>query len=125
MSFDSTDTDKAILEEYKKTCSIIFGKASHSQMRYLQATVELQHSLLNSCDSLLANQIRWLEDNLSLRNEYHSIPIGSNLKALIRGYVATVDMSMTMLSIVYDFTTFQIERYSKLINMLNKSYFSP
>jgi hypothetical protein len=125
MSFDSTDTDKAILEEYKKTCSIIFGKASRSQMRYLQATVELQHSLLNSCDSLLANQIRWLEDNLSLRNEYHSIPIGSNLKALIRGYVATVDMSMTMLSIVYDFTTFQIERYSKLINMLNKSYFSP
>ena len=125
IAFDNAYTNDAILEEYKKTCSIIFGKASHSQMRYLQATVELQHSLLNSCDSLLANQTRWLEDNLLSRNEYHSIPVGSNLKAFIRGYTATVDMSMTLLSIVYDFTTFQIERYSKLIDMLNKSYFSP
>jgi hypothetical protein len=125
MSFDDADTDKAILEEYKKTCSIIFGKASHSQMRYLQATVELQHSLLNSCDSLLANQTRWLETNLAQRNENHSIPISSNLKAFIRGYSATVDMSMTMLSIVYDFSTSQIERYSKLVDTLNKSYFSP
>jgi hypothetical protein len=124
-SYDDADMDKTILEDYKKTCSLIFGKASHSQMRYLQALVELQQSLLNSCDSLLAKQTRWLEDNLSGRNEYHSIPISSNLKAFIRGYTATVDMSMTMLSIVYDFTTFQIERYSKLINMLNKSYFSP
>ena len=125
IAFDNADTDEAILEEYKKTCSIIFGKASHSQMRYLQATVELQHSLLNSCDSLLSNQTRWLEDNLSRRNEYHSIPIGPSLKSFIRGYTATVDMSMTMLSIVYDFTTFQIERYSKLVDVLNKSYFPP
>jgi hypothetical protein len=125
IAFDNADSDDAILEEYKKTCSIIFGKASHSQMRYLQATVELQHSLLNSCDSLLANQTRWLENTLAQRNEYHSIPTSSNLKPFIRSYTATVDMSMTMLSIVYDFTTSQIERYSKLINMLNKSYFSP
>lgn len=124
VSFDDADTEKAILEEYKKTCSLIFGKTSHSQMRYLQASVELQQSLLNSCDSLLAKQTRWLEVNLSQRNEYHSIPISSNLKAFIRGYSATVDMSMTMLSIVYDFTTSQIERYSKLIDKLNKSYFS-
>jgi hypothetical protein len=125
MSFDDADTDKEILEEYKKTCSIIFGKASHSQMRYLQATVELQHSLLNSCDSLLVNQTRWLENTLAQRNEYHSIPISSSLKAFIRGYTATVDMSMTMLSIDYDIATSQIERYSKLVDTLNKSYFSP
>lgn len=123
-SYDDADMDKAILEDYRKTCSLIFGKASHSQMRYLQASVELQQSLLNSCDSLLSKQTRWLEDNLSQRNEYHSIPISSNLKAFIRGYTATVDMSMTMFSIFYDFTTSQIERYSKLIDMLNKSYFS-
>jgi hypothetical protein len=124
-SFDDADTDKAILEEYKKTCSIIFGKASHSQMRYLQASVELQQSLLNSCDSLLAKQTRWLEDNLSRRNGKSTIVINSNLKAFVRGYTATVDISMTMLSIVYDLTTSQIERYRKLIDMLNKSYFSP
>jgi hypothetical protein len=123
LSFDDADTDKAILEEYKKTCSIIFGKASHSQMRFLQASVELQQSLLNSCDSLLAKQTRWIEDNLSQRSGKSTIVISSNLKAFVRGYAATVDMSMTMLSIVYDLTTSQIERYRKLIDMLNKSYF--
>lgn len=124
-SFDEADNDKAILEEYKKTCSIIFGKASHSQMRYLQASVELQQSLLNSCDSILAKQTRWLEDNLLQRNGKPTIVISSNLKAFVRGYTATVDMSMTMLSIVYDLTTSHIERYKKLIDMLNKSYFPP
>lgn len=124
-SFDDSDRDKAILEEYKKTCSIIFGKASHSQMRYLQASVELQQSLLNSCDSLLAKQTRWFEDNLSQQNGKSTGVISLNLKAFVRGYTATVDMSMTMLSIVYDFTTSQIERYRKLIDMLNKSYFPP
>jgi hypothetical protein len=124
-SFEDAETDKAILEEYKKTCSIIFGKTSHSQMRYLQASVELQQSLLNSCDSLLAKQTRWFEDNLSLQDGNSTIVISLNLKAFVRGYTATVDMSMTMLSIAYDFTTSQIRRYRKLIDMLNKSYFPP
>ena len=123
-SFDDADyTDKAILEEYKRTCSIIFGKTSHSQMRYLQASVELQQSLLDSCDSLLAKQTHWLEDNLSQRNGKSTIVISSNLKAFVHGYTATVDMCMTMLSIVYDLTTSQLERYRRLIDMLNKSYF--
>jgi hypothetical protein len=123
MSFDDAGTDKVILEEYKRTCSIIFGKASHSQMKYLQASVELQQSLLNSCDSLLARQTRWLEDNLSQRNSGSTTAIRSNMKVFVRGYTATVDMSMTMLSIAYDFTTLQIERYRKLIDILNKYYF--
>ena len=124
-SIDEAGTNKAILEEYKRTCSIIFGKASHSQMRYLQASVELQQSLLNSCDSLLAKQTRWLEDNLLQQNGMSTIVMSSNLKALVQSYTATVDMSMTMLSIVYDFATSQIEECRKLIDMLNKSYFSP
>lgn len=118
-----SDADSAILEEYRRTCSIIFGKASHSQMRYLQALAELQQSLLNSCDSLLANQTRWLEDNLPRQNNNSPIAVSPELKAFIRSYTASVDMSMTMVSIVYDFTTSQIERYRKLIDLLNKSYF--
>jgi hypothetical protein len=118
-----SDTDSKILEEYRRTCSIIFGKASHSQMRYLQALAELQQSLLNSCDSLLANQTRWLEDNLLRQNNNSSIAVSPELKAFVHSYTASVDMSMTMVSIVYDFTTSQIERYRKVIDLLNKSYF--
>jgi hypothetical protein len=122
ISFDDTDIDKAILQEYKKTCSIIFGKTSHSQMRYLQASVELQQSLLNSCDSLLAKQTLWFEENLIQQDGRSTNVISLNLKTFVHGYTATVDMAMTMLSIVYDFTTSQIERYRKLIDMLNNSY---
>jgi hypothetical protein len=123
-SFDDSDRDKAILEEYKKTYSIIFGKTSHSQMRFIRASIELQQSLLNSCDSLLAKQTRWFEDNQFQYNG-KSIVISPNLKTFVRGYTATVDMSMTMLVIVCDLITSQIERYRKLIDMLNKSYFLP
>ena len=123
-AFDDANTDKAILEEYKKTCSIIFGKASHSQMRYLQASIELQQSLLNSCDSLLAKQSGWLEDNLSEGNGKSTIVFSSHLKAFVSGYIATVDISMTMLSIIYDMATSNMERYRRTIDTLNKSFFA-
>jgi hypothetical protein len=94
-------------------------------MRYLQASVELQQSLLNACDSLLAKQTQWLEDNLFQRSDESTTVTSSNLKAFVRVYIAKVDMSMNMMSIAYDFTTSQIEGYRNLIDMLNKSYFPP
>jgi hypothetical protein len=121
-AFDNANTDKEILDEYRMTCSIIFGKTSHSQMRFLQASIELQQSLLNSCDSLLAKQTNWLEDNLSRIIARASIlgPPG-----FVRGYTATIDALMTILSIVYDLTTFHIESYKKITDTLNKSFLLP
>ena len=124
-TFDNATMDKEILDEYRRTCSIIFGKTSHSQMRFLQASIELQQSLLNSCDSLLAKQTNWLEDNLLENNSTAASIFGTNLKALVRGYTATVDALMNMLSIVYDLTTFHIESYKKITDTLNQSFFLP
>jgi len=116
---------KEILDEYRRTCSIIFGKTSHSQMRFLQASIELQQSLLNSCDSLLAKQTNWLEDNQFENNSTAASIFGSNLKALVSGYTATIDAFMTMLSIGYDLTTSHIESYKKITDALNNSFFLP
>ena len=55
-------------DEYRKTCSIIFGKASASQLQYLSASIELQQSLLTSCDSIVANQLNWLEKYVKENN---------------------------------------------------------
>ena len=49
-------------DQYKKTCSILFGTATQSQLRYLNASIELQQVQLTSCDSLVANQLKWIED---------------------------------------------------------------
>jgi hypothetical protein len=55
-------TEESGFDQYKKTCSIIFGNATQSQLRYLNASIELQQVLLTSCDSLVANQLKWIEN---------------------------------------------------------------
>lgn len=51
-------TEEGVFDQYKKTCSIIFGNATQSQLRYLNASSELQQLLLTTCDSLVANQLK-------------------------------------------------------------------
>ena len=54
--------DVSGFDQYRKTCSIIFGNASASQLRYLDASIELQQAALTSCDGIIANQLKWLEN---------------------------------------------------------------
>ena len=46
----------------------MFGKASASQLQYLSASIELQQSLLTSCDSIVTNQLNWLEKYVKENN---------------------------------------------------------
>ena len=72
-------TEVSGFDQYKKTCSIIFGNATQSQLRYLNASIELQQVLLTSCDSLVANQLKWIE-NYVRENRGGSLPIELFLK---------------------------------------------
>lgn len=116
-------SDSTIFEEYRKTCSIIFGRATHSQMRYLQASIDLQHSLLNSCDSILAKQTSWLKDYLNKNNGKSKAVFGSNLEPFMRSYTAAVDAFMANLSSAYDLASSQIESNKKAIDIINQSLF--
>ena len=53
-----------------------------------------------------------------------TIVFSSHLKAFVSGFIATVDISMTMLSIIYDMATSNMERYRRTIDTLNKSFFA-
>jgi hypothetical protein len=124
MTNDSNDVDDAI-EQYRRTCSIIFGRTSSSQLRYLQTSIDVQQSLLTSCDSTIAKQISWLEDFAKKKNNNKSmnwlVPI---LDPLLRSYSAAVEASMAMISISYDIASNQLESYKKIVDITNKSYFS-
>ena len=126
MTNDSSDINDAI-EQYKRTCSVIFGKTSSSQIRYLQASIDVQQSLLTSCDSTIAKQLDWLDD-LSRRknngNNKSKTWLEIVLEPFLRSYSAAVEASMAMLSISYDITSTQLENYKKIIDLSNKSYFS-
>jgi hypothetical protein len=124
MTNDSNDVDDAI-EQYRRTCSIIFGRTGSSQLRYLQSSIDVQQSLLTSCDSTIAKQIAWLEDIAKKKNNNKSmnwlVPI---LEPFLRSYSAAVEASMTMISISYDIASNQLESYKKIVDITNKSYFS-
>jgi hypothetical protein len=124
MTNDSNDNDDAI-EQYRRTCSIIFGRTSSSQLRYIQSSIDVQQSLLTSCDSTIAKQIAWLEDFAKKKNNNKSmnwlVPI---LEPFLRSYSAAVEASMAMISISYDIASNQLESYKKIVDITNKSYFS-
>lgn len=124
MTNDSNDVDDAI-EQYRRTCSIIFGRTSSSQLRYLQSSIDVQQSLLTSCDSTIAKQIAWLEDFAKKKNNNKSmnwlVPI---LEPFLRSYSAAVEASMAMISISFDIASNQLESYKKIVDITNKSYFS-
>ncbi|MGA9297474.1 MAG: hypothetical protein WBV72_08720 [Nitrososphaeraceae archaeon] len=121
---DSNDVDDA-LEQYRRTCSIIFGRTSSSQLRYLQSSIDVQQSLLTSCDSTIATQIAWLEDfakkKINSKSMNWLVPI---LEPFLRSYSAAVEASVAMISISYDIASNQLESYKKIVDITNKSYFS-
>jgi hypothetical protein len=115
------------IEQYKRTCSVIFGKTSSSQIRYLQASIDVQQSLLTSCDSTIAKQLDWLEDISRRKNNSNNKSktwLEIVLEPFLRSYSAAVEASMAMLSISYDSASTQLENYKKIIDLSNKSYFS-
>jgi hypothetical protein len=123
MTNDSNDVDDAI-EQYRRTCSIIFGRTSSSQLRYLQSSIDVQQSLLTSCDSTIAKQIAWLEDFGKKNNNKSMNWLVPILEPFLRSYSAAVEASMAMISISYDIASNQLESYKKIVDITNKSYFS-
>jgi hypothetical protein len=119
---DSSGINDAF-EQYRKTCSIIFGRVSSSQLRYLQASMEIQQSLLTSCDSTIAKQITWFEVYAKKRNNKSKNYLMLALEPFLRSYTTAVEAYIAMVSISYDIATNQLESYRKTIDITNKLYF--
>ena len=108
----STTSDREY-DEYRKTCSIIFGKATASQIQYLSASIELQQTLLTSCDSIIANQLNWLEKYVNNASNFFVEPF-------LRIYASKVELCMSCISISYDSGTLNTQSYTKTLDTLNK-----
>ena len=108
----STTSDREY-DEYRKTCSIIFGKATASQIQYLSASIELQQTLLTSCDSIIANQLNWLEKYVNNASNFFVEPF-------LRIYASKVELCMSCISISYDSGTLNTQSYTKTLDTLNQ-----
>jgi hypothetical protein len=112
----STVRETSGFDQYRKTCSIIFGKATASQLRYLNASIELQQTALTSCDGIISNQIKWLEDYVN-----NNKGISSGIDVFLKNYTSIINMGI--ISISYDFTTLNIQSYRKILESLNRYFF--
>ena len=115
LSEPSTSMYDSGFNQYRKTCSIIFGNATASQLRYLNASIELQQTLLTSCDSIVANQLNWFENYVKQKK-------GSNLfvEPFLRVYASMVDLCMTCISTSYDSGTVYMQWYTKTVDRFNQ-----
>lgn len=105
-------------DEYRKTCSVIFGNATSSQLKYLEASIQLQQTALTSCDGIIANQLKWLQNYVN-KNKDTTLVIDPFLKI----YTDTINMFMNFVSISYDLTTSNIQSYTRTLNSLNEYFF--
>lgn len=114
----STITETSGFDEYRKTCSVIFSNATSSQLKYLEESVQLQQTALTSCDGIIANQLKWLQNYVN-KNKDTTLVIDTFLKI----YTETIKMLMNFVSISYDLTASNIQSYTRTLNSLNEYFF--
>jgi hypothetical protein len=106
------------IDDYRKTCSVIFGNATPSQLKYIEASMQLQQTAFTSCDGIVANQLKWIENYVN-KNNYNNLAIDQFLKISAN----TINEFMKLVSMSYDFTTSYIESYTKTLISLNEYFF--
>jgi hypothetical protein len=106
------------LDDYRKTCSVIFGNATASQLKYIEASMQLQQTAFTSCDGIIANQLKWIENYVN-KNNYNNLAIDQFLKI----YAYTIYGFMKLVSMSYDLTTSNIQSYTKTLVSLNEYFF--
>ena len=109
----STTREISGFDEYRNTCSVLFGNATASQLKYLEASIQLQQTALTSCDGIIANQLNWIQNDVN-KNKDSSFVIDQFLKI----YANIINMFMKLVSISYDLTTSNIQSYNRTLNSL-------
>jgi hypothetical protein len=91
---------------------------NNTEEQHLQSSIDVQQSLLTSCDGTIAKQINWLEDFTGTKNHNKAKTWPEMiLEPFLRSYSAAVEASMAMISISYDIASNQLESYRKIIDL--------
>lgn len=101
-------------ENYRKTCSIVFGKTSQSQLKYLQAFSDLQQAMWTSCESIVVKQISVVEENA--KSNYFVTDLALPLQI----YTSMVDAYMKWVSALYDSGVVRLQLYRNNVERLNE-----
>lgn len=104
---------KEQFEDYRKTCSTVFGSASQSQLKYLQAFSDLQQAMWTSCESIVVKQISSMEEYSKSNNN------AAQLAAPLQIYTSILDAYMKLVSAAYDVGVVRLQLYRNNIGRFN------
>jgi hypothetical protein len=105
--------EKGQFEEYRKTCSKVFGNASQSQLRYLQAFSDLQQVMWTSCESIVVKQISAMEEY----SKSNQNPL--QLAMPLQIYTSMTDAFMKLVSAAYDVGVVRLQLYRNTTERFN------
>lgn len=100
-------------EDYRKTCSTVFGKAGQSQLKYLQAFSDLQQAMWTSCESIVVKQISVLEEYS--KSNHNALPVETSLQI----YSSMIDTYMNWISAIYDIGVVRLQLYRNSMDRFN------
>ena len=113
---NTVDSKEDALQTFSKTCSMIYSKINKKQFEYLQATANLQYDMLDSCNSLVKNQVDLIEEysKNGIVSKEQIIPVIEVANKIVESY-------LNYLSFEYDLVLARILFHHKILAMIKDS----
>lgn len=113
---DRNDVSDNVMQDFSKTCSMMYNKINRKQFEYFQAMTQLQEDVLGSCNGIIKHQVDLIEEysKKGIVTQEQTIPVIRIINRYIEGY-------LNYLSLQYDFALSRIQFDHRMLTMINDS----
>lgn len=113
---DWNDASNNVMQDFSKTCSIMYNMINRKQFEYFQAMTQLQEDVLGSCNGIVKHQVDLIEEysKKGIVTQEQTIPVIRMINRYIEGY-------LNYLSLEYDLALSRIQFDHRMFTMINDS----
>jgi hypothetical protein len=110
------DASNNVMQDFSKTCSMMYNKINRKQFEYFQAMTQLQEDVLGSCNGIVKHQVDLIEEysKKGILTQEQTIPVIRIINRYIEGY-------LNCLSLQYDLALSRIQFDHRMLTMINDS----
>ena len=113
---DWNDASNNVMQDFSKTCSIMYNMINRKQFEYFQAMTQLQEDVLGSCNGIVKHQVDLIEEysKKGIVTQEQTIPVIRMINRYSEGY-------LNYLSLEYDLALSRIQFDHRMFTMINDS----
>jgi hypothetical protein len=113
---DQNDASNNVMQDFSKTCSLIYNRINRKQFEYFQAITQLQVDVLGSCNGIVKHQVDLIEEysKKGVVAQEQTIPVIGMINRYIEWY-------LNYLSLEYDLALSRIQFDHRMLTMINDS----